>query len=600
VSPEAPREPARAPAASGWSHPFFWLATITLLVAIFSRAQEVLVPLALSVVVAFALTPAVKALERRVGRGLAVAVVVFCALGGVSAFGYLLKRQFTDLSTQATRYAESMRRKVTALRGAGPGGLGSFSRTVDKLVHEFDEQVSEQQQARPVKIVPDQATALERAEAVIEPVLKPLAKVAIVLVLVVFFLSQREDLRDRLIRVSGRTNVTLTTRTLDEAGSRISRFLLVQSAINGGFGVAVSIGLLAIGVPFAPLWGFVTAVLRFVPFVGTLLSLLFPAMLAFAQFEGWGHTLATVGLFVGLDVLAAYVVEPLAVGRKTGVSSMALLVMTIFWTWLWGPAGLVMATPLTVCLVVLGRQVPRLRFLAILLGDGPPLETRLTFYQRLLAGDDDEASEIVETQLRRKPRTAVLDAVVVPTLTMAAGDRARAELTAQDHEGILRMTRSIVEGLGDTPAPVLTAPGRTRVLGIPARNEGDELLLDLFRRSLPAERYQVDCVGASTLAAEAAAAVAAAQPDIVCITAVPPGALGHVRYLCRKLRAARPSLRILVLRPGPAGEQPARGPGEPGSAQASSLAEALEAIERLALLEAEAPSPRAHGHSARA
>lgn len=580
--------------------PFYWLATGTLLVVIMAKAQEVIVPVALSVVLAFALTPVVKLFERRVGRGLAVALVAVCTVGAVGGFAYLLKRQVVDLSTRVTTYSEQMRRKVASLRGTDDG-LGKLTQTVENLVLELDQRVSEQREARPVKIVPAEATAIERAQAILEPVLKPLAKVVIVSVLVIFLLSRREDLRDRFIRLVGRRKITLTTRTLDEAGQRISRFLLTQTVINLGFGTAVTIGLLAIGIPYAPLWGFVTAVLRYVPFVGSVLAAMFPAVLAFAQYPGWGPLLATLALFLALDLLTAYLVEPVAIGRKTGVSSLSLLVMMVFWTWLWGAVGLLMATPLTVCLAVLGRQVPRLEFLAILLGDEPPLEKELNFYQRLLAGDEDEAGEILETQLRSQTVPQVLDQVIVPALLMAARDRARQEIPETDYDELLRTTRSLVHHVVDGAAAhrggggaVAGAPPM-RILGVPARDDADELLLEILGRTLDQGRFQVTSLGTASLAAEVASAAEQDRPDIIVISSVPPGGLAQARYLCKRLRARSPETRIVVLRPVLPGDEAGSEVTlllDDGTAPALSMAEARERFEQVALLERSA-LPRA-------
>jgi len=228
VTPPPRARPLRSASAGlAIRHPFFWLATVVLLVAIADRAKEVLIPLTLSVVVAFALTPAVTKLERRVGRALSVALVVILALGAVSGFGLLLKRQLNDLANQMTRYSESMRHKVASLREGAPGGLVGLSKTVDKVVLELDERVVENRNARPVRIVPAEASAFDRITATLEPLLKPAGSAVIVLVLVIFLLGRREDLRDRFIRLAGRRNVTLTTRALNDAGSRISRFLVV-------------------------------------------------------------------------------------------------------------------------------------------------------------------------------------------------------------------------------------------------------------------------------------------------------------------------------------------------------------------------------------
>ena len=558
--PRAPLPAARRPE----QHAFFWLATVFLLVATFSRAQEIIVPLALSVVIAFALSPAVRRLERRIGRALAIAVVVLLALTAVTGFGYLLKRQVVDLSLQMTKYSESMRKKVASLRGGEDSGLTALSKSVGRVVENLDERVAENRAARPVKLVPAEASVTERIQATLAPVLEPLAKALVVLVLVVFLLGKREDLRDRFIRLVGKGKLTLTTRTMDEAGQRIGRFLVHQSALNAGFGVLVALGLFAIGIPYPPLWGFVAAILRFVPFVGTVLSLVFPTALAFVQFEGWGEMVATLALFLGLDVLAAYIVEPIVIGAKTGVSSMAMLVSAIFWAWLWGPVGLVLSTPMTVCLAVLGRHVTRLEFLSVLLSDEPALEPEFILYQRLLAGDDDEAHEIVEKQIRDQPRAQVFDQVIVPVLLLANRDRARDEIAEADHEHVLRSIRSMVDQFGktekdgtgraggaasgQTPAP--TGLPELRILGVSARSSTDEVVWEMLGQLFDPGRVKVESVGSAYLASEVAATVEEQPPDLICIISIPPGGLAQARYICRRLRAKLPKTGILIIRPG--------------------------------------------------
>ena len=578
----------REGAANG-RHPFFWIATIALLVAIFARAQEVLVPLALSVVIAFAMSPAVTLLERRLGRALAVALVVVVGLGAVSAFGLLLRHQLFDLTAQMNRYSESMRNKVASLRGRDAGGLGALSKTFDRVLGELDRNVTENEQARPVRLVPAEATAIERIEEIVEPVVKPAAKAVIVLVLVLFLLAKREDLRDRLIRLLGRRNVSLTTRTLDEAGHRIGRYLVVQSFINGAFGLVAAFGLYLIGVPYAPLWGFVVAVLRFIPFVGTLLGMLPPVMLAFAQLPGWWYALGTAGMFLGLDIVVAYFVEPMAIGRKTGVSSIAMVVSAIFWTWLWGPVGLLLSTPLTVCLAVLGRQVSRLEVLAVLLGDEPALEAEIALYQRLLARDEDEAAAIVERHLRAAPSAQVLDDIVVPVLVAAARDRARDTLSEGDERDLLRTLRALLanartEGSG-VGAPGANGGRQRRVLGVPTRNAAEEVVWEMLAQLLDPARVELNAVGAEALASDVVGRVLAERDiDLVCITSFPPGGLAQVKYLCKKLRAARAELPILVVRAGvpPELRQAALSLREEGASEvAFTLADAQATVERL-------------------
>jgi predicted PurR-regulated permease PerM len=572
-------------------HPFFWLATLVLLVAIFSQAKEVLIPLALAVVIAFALTPAVRNLERRLGRAAAVTLVVLVGLGGVTGFGYMLKRQLFELSTQVGKYSTQIRHKVAALRD-GPSGLSGLTHTVDQVVRELDAKVSENREARPVRIVPAEATALERIQDTLEPVLKPAAKVVVVLVLVIFMLAQREDLRDRFIRLFGRRNLSLTTRTLDEAGRRISRFLLLQSSINGAFGAAAALGLLFIGVPYAPLWGFAAALLRFIPYVGTLLGVIPPTLIAFAQLDGWAPMLVTLGLFISLDLLAGYVVEPMAIGRQTGVSSMAMVVSAIWWTWLWGVTGLVLSTPLTVCLAVLGRQVPGLHFLAILLGDEPPLEADLAFYQRLLARDEDEASALLERRLRDVTAADALDDLVVRALIMAERERAREMISKSDHDRLMREVRAIIAGFApEVSSPGTPPQGRRRILAIPTRTTADRALWEALAGLLDPGSVHVIPLGSDALASEAVAAIEEHSPDLVCITSCPPGGVAQLRYLCKRLRARSPGVRVLVLRAEDSQEPASPLALEGATRIVGSIATARAAIDQLLALTSVVPAP---------
>ncbi len=539
------------------------LGTIVLIVAVLARAQAIFVPLALAIVVAFALRPAVRLFERALGRIGAVALVIVVALTAVGGFSYLLERQLVALSVEMTKYSDAIQHKMLALRGSDGGGLGGLAKSVDRAVRNLDEQVAADQGARPVRVVPASASALERIESALAPVVEPLARAGVVLVLVIFFLIKREDLRDRFIRLMGRGHVTLTTRALDEAGQRIGRFLAQQSLINGSFGLAVALGLLAIGIPYAPLWGFVAAVLRFVPFVGTLFAMLAPGALAFAQFPGWWQLMATLGLFLGLDVLTAYVVEPIVIGAKTGVSSMAMLVSAIFWSWLWGPVGLVLSTPLTVCLAVLGKHVPRLSSLAVMLDDQPALEDQLVLYHRLLSGDEEEAEEILEKRLREKTRAGVFDEILIPALLLAGRDRARGEISEADHQYVVRTIRDLADtapSLSREPeAKAASGEDRKvqRIVGVSARSVTDETIWAMLGQLVVGEKVELESVGSSYLALEASAGSAdtssdssSETPALVCVISVPPGGLGQARYICRRLRAKLPETPILVIRPG--------------------------------------------------
>jgi predicted PurR-regulated permease PerM len=409
------------------------LLTLVLVVAVLWAGKAILLPLALGIVLAFLLTPLVRVFDRaRFPRSAGVALTMLLALGIVGGIGYVVFDQFAELSTEVTRYTSSMRRKVADLRIGDDVALRQLTRTVDRVTEQLDDNAAELKRSQPVRVVAPRPTPSERLRDATETVFEPIISAVIVIALVAFMLGQREDLRDRFIRLLGADSVSLTTRLMDEAAHRVSQFLLWQTLINVVFGALVAAGLYWIGVPYAALWGGLTAVLRFVPYVGTLLSVAMPASLAFATFPGWTETLQTIGLFLTLDLMAAWFIEPLVFGHRTGVSSFALLVSALFWIWVWGPVGLLLATPLTVCFAVLGRHIRSLRFLAVILADEPALPPHMRFYQRLLARDEDEASVLVERKHAESGSVGVIDELLLPALLLLAHHRSQNEITEED------------------------------------------------------------------------------------------------------------------------------------------------------------------------
>jgi predicted PurR-regulated permease PerM len=553
---------------------FLYLASFALVVALLSRGQDVLIPLALAGFLAFILTPFVKLLERQLYRPLAVALAMVLTLGLIGGFGYLLNRQLNDLAANMPAYSRAIRVKFAALRETH-GSLASIQQAIDKVSQELDRQQTTgaaakvarpggvpRPDAQPVQVVEAEPTDLERLQAILEPVFEPLATAIIVLVLTAFMLQQREDLRNRFIRLVGQGQMSVTTRTLDEAAHRISQFLVTQTLINTVFGAVIAVGLTLIGLPYAVLWGFCAALLRFVPFIGVVLATVMPTAIAFVQFEAWAPTVATLGLFLAIDLITAQVAEPLLVGHRTGVSSLALLVMALIWTWLWGPIGLLLSTPITVCLVALGKHVPAFEFLAITLGDTPPLSAHAVYYQRLLAGDDDEAEKIVERQLT-KPLEEVYDEVLLPGLVWATRDLAREDISEAEHQFVLTSTRTILNEFaeakaeeekkeGGEAAPLSTdeerSPRPARLLGMPARGAADVLALEMLGR-LVSGSAALEKTSPSILVAELIERIRDEAPDAICVSALPPGGLHRTRYLCKRIRAAVPGARILVLRP---------------------------------------------------
>jgi len=585
----APRASVRTPWRTALGSPLPFLLAVALVVSILSRGQDVIVPVALALFIAFVLNPAVYALERRVPRVLAIGLVLTFALAIAGGFAYVLTAEVRDIAAQVPRYSASIKGKLATLRLTRTSAIADIQKTVDTANRELDKQASppygasiepsgSRSNAQPVVVVPGEPTDVERLRAILTPVVEPLLEAGVVVVLVIFMLMQREDLRNRVIRTVGKGRVTLTTRTLDEAGRRISRFLFTQSLINAAFGVVVTAGLFAIGVQYAVLWGVAAAFLRFVPFLGALLATAMPAVVAAVQFEGWWPVLYTVVLFVGVDLLVANVVEPVLIGRHTGVSSLALLVSALFWTWLWGPVGLLLSTPITVCLAVLGKHVPQLELLGVVLGDEAALEPEITVYQRLLAGDEDEANEIVETALGASTLAQVLDDVLLPALSRAARDRAADDITESDHAAVLhaiedifhRLDETATDAAGDTAAMAV-------VIGVPARNPIDELVVAMLASLLDGTRYRMQIASTVTLVSDLAAAVDDAGAGVVCIVALPPGGLTHARYLCKRLRTRFPRRSIILLRPAPISDSEAID----GATRVTSLVAARAEIERV-------------------
>jgi hypothetical protein len=357
-----------------------------------------------------------------------------------------------------------------------------------------------------------------------------------------------------MILLIGYRRMTATTRALDEAGARISRYLLTQSIINGSFGVAVGLGLFLIGVPYAVIWGALAAALRFIPYVGAFVAALLPLALSLAVFPGWLQPALVVGLFLVLDLVTSVVMEPWLYGQSAGISQVALLIAVTFWTWLWGPVGLLLATPLTVCLIVLGKHLPALGFIVVLMGDRPVIEVKARYYQRLLARDQDEATDIVEAYVSANGRESIYDAVLLPALYYARQDRDRGLLTEGDAQFVGQATREILDVLAhDAPAPSERDPGADiwiQIAGCPARDEADALALEMVRHLLDPARYRIEVIGASMLTAEVVAWVDLHRPALLCIGAVAPGGLSQARHLCKRLRSQCPELKIVVGRWG--------------------------------------------------
>jgi len=552
------------------------LGNVVLIIASLYWAQAILIPVALSILLTFLLSPVAGALERialgRLPSVILIVVLTFSLLGGI---GWIVTLQFGSLANELPTYRKNIRQKIADIREAGKGGaLEKVQKTAEDVKEEFqknDEPARVQEKPRAVVVKAEESSTFWAIPLAVGPMVERFAGAGLVIVLVVFMLIQREDLRNRLIRFVGYGRLTFTTRALEEAGQRISRYLLMQTIINSSFGLAVGLALYLIGVPYAVLWGFFAAVLRFIPYVGPFAAAIMPSALSLAVFEGWPWPILVVGIFVALELSCNMVLEPLLYSESAGVSGVGLLVAVAFWTWLWGPVGLVLATPLTVCVVVLGKYVPGMDFIGVLISDQPAMESNISYYQRLLAMDQAEAAEIVEDHLKTHPQEQLFDGVLIPALNYARRDRELGRLTEDGEQFVFRATREILEDLNslrpqsssevsdssqpatiDENSPVILP--KVHILGCPAQDEADELALLMFRQLLDCTKYEVEIMSDAMLTAEVVARIGEKSPAMICIAAVPPGGLAQTRYLCKRLRARFPNLKIAVGRWGTGSE----------------------------------------------
>jgi predicted PurR-regulated permease PerM len=431
------------------------------IVACLYFGREVLVPIALAVLMSFVLAPPVRLLQGwHVPRSLAVIIVAFVAFAAIFSLAGLMVSQVNQLAGDLPRYQSTLSEKIQSLRGAtaGTGTLKRASEVLQDLNSELnrpDRRASTAPlesagtspgQPIPVEIKQPDPGALQTLGALITPLLHPLTTTGIVIIFVIFILAQRQDLRNRLVRLAGSQDLQRTTAAIDDAGQRLSRLFLTQLALNAGFGLVIGAGLWVIGVPSAPLWGMLAMILRFVPYVGAPVSAIFPLILAAAVGPGWTMVLWTAALFIIVEPIAGQVIEPLLYGHSSGLSPVAIVTSATFWAWLWGPIGLILATPLTICLVVLGRHVDRLRFLDVMFGDEPALTQGELVYQRMLAKDPVEASEQARRFLKEKSLLTYYEEVLLEGLRLAETDTERGLL---DEERTLRVRDAAAEIVDD-------------------------------------------------------------------------------------------------------------------------------------------------------
>jgi predicted PurR-regulated permease PerM len=553
-----------------WPRPLVVWAGLVLIVASLYWASAVMMPVVLAILVTFILSPLVAWLQRRgLGRVPAVLVValfVSCLLFGI---GWAVAAQFRDLAAELPKHRDTIIEKIGRMHPGPSGPTNSLIGLVKDVSAELDRvnpfKPSETAPPLSVPVVvqnPPPTSNVGWFSQIARPLGETLAGALFAAVLVLFMLIYREDLRNRVIRLAGLGQLTSTTRVMDEAGQRISRYLIIQVLINVTFGLIIGVAAYLIGVPYFLLWGILCGLLRFIPYLGTWVGGALLLVFTIAVSPGWREPLITAAVFFTVEMVAANVAEPLLFGKGTGLSPVALVISAALWTWLWGPVGLILSTPIMTCLVVLGKYIPQMELVEVLLGDGPGLDTEVSYYQRLLARDQDEATELVDEYLTKHSPDSVFDEVLVPALVLAKQDRDRGELTPPDEQRIFQVTQQVIEALpadghehrkpADNPTTADGSP--VLVVGYAGQDAIDRTALLMFDQLMEANGWAIEVLAPSTVASEAVTWVRQEQPAVIVIAAVPPGGLAQAQYLCKRLRASCPKVKILVGRWGATGD----------------------------------------------
>lgn len=569
----------------GWRR---WSTGIVLLVitAILYVGRDIFLPMAVALLLSFAIAPIVSFLRRRsVPRVVAVVMSVASAFALIGAFGVLFATQVANLAEQIPGYQANIVEKIRSLREieAGSGLIDRLTGAVQRVGAEIEKgaqagEALRQNPPLPVEIVAPQSP-MTTLKNIIVPMIDPFVTAGLILVVVIFVLLDRENLRDRFIRLVGFSDLHRTTEALEDAGRRVSRYLLMQLVVNTLYAIPVTIVLALIGIPNALLWGVLALVLRFVPYIGPVIAMLPPLFLSIAVAPGWSLLLWTAGLYVTLELLSNNVIEPWLYGRQTGLSSLAIIVAAIFWTWLWGPLGLLLSTPLTVCLVVLGKYVPQFAFFDVVLGNEPVLEPRERLYQRLLAGDAEEATDHAEQFLREDYLVDFYEDVGVPALLLAEQDRQRGALLEERRSRVAASALILVENLNEIaeeeldeddethaedaePEPVLVGGRQAktpeadlpdgegkRLLCVGGRGDIDDVVAAMLAQVLTVQGAEVATADHRVLRPQGLRDVQLAGLDTVIVTFLNGQSIAHARHAVRRFKRVRPDLRVGVFIP---------------------------------------------------
>ncbi|MBZ9675691.1 AI-2E family transporter [Mesorhizobium sp. ES1-1] len=579
--------PALEDMLSSASHPRTTLpnvATIVTTVAALYFGREVFLPIAIALLLTFALAPLVSGLKRiGIPRIAAVIASVVGAFAALALFSFVVATQVSELAQNIPIYQTNILTKIRSLKETGVGGgiVSRLSAVIERVGQEIDRQDASLPAATPDKPprdpVPVEIVArekpLEVLQNIVGPLISPLGSAGLIIVVVIFMLLEREDLRDRFIRLVGYGDLHRTTEALRDAGKRVGRYLLMQLVVNIVYAIPIAAGLWILGIPNALLWGLLALALRFVPYIGPAIGMLLPLFLALAVAPGWSLLLWTAALFVMMELITGNVIEPWLYGSRTGLSPLAIIVAAIFWTWLWGPLGLILSTPLTVCLVVLGRHVPQFEFLDVLFGNEPVLEPHARLYQRLLAGDPDEATDHAEEILEEKYLVEFYHKVAIPALLLGERDRARGVMGDVQRRQVAASALTLVANLDedareeadDEEDTVVTSEADAdddgaaeeqvdlpdgaglSVLCAGGRGELDDAAAAMLAQVLQVQGATAATAGFADMEPSSIRNLDLAGIDTVVVGFLNRDSVKHARFLVRRLKRAKPSLRVGIV-----------------------------------------------------
>jgi predicted PurR-regulated permease PerM len=518
-------------------------------------ARDVLIPFALAILLAFLLAPAARRLERwKLGRALSTVIVVVLGFSLIGAVGYVAGTQAVSLAAKLPEYRKNIGAKIEDLKKPGEGRIAQAQKALKDL-----EKQADPTPRPPLQVTQTPESPYAQLIEFVTPFAKPLGTTLAVIVFTILMLLHRESMREKLIGLIGPRRINVATQALDEASYRVSRYLLMQLVVNASFGIPFGIALYFIGIPNAALWGLLATLLRFIPYAGVWIAVSMPLVLAFAISDGWSQVAWVAGVFLTLELILINVVEPLVYGRSAGLSPIAVILATLFWTLLWGPVGLLLATPLTVCVAVMGRYMPELGYLNVILGVEPVLSPPARFYQRLLAMDEDEAEDLAEDFANEKGLLALYDEMVIPALALAEQDRHAHTLEEQRERFIFDTVRGLVEYLEDRsklkaeaeaeaeakPKNVVHRPAPPLCI-LAARDEADHVAALVLARMLEPPEFNPQVIPNPPLAAETLEQIEAKACKVVCISAVPPHAAAQAGQLCKRLKQRFPEVKVMV------------------------------------------------------